>query len=66
MKLSSEQLTQYRNDGFTTVPDFFNPAEVAAMQAEVRRLKDAGLLNNVATEGDGRGQSPDLSARAEE
>jgi ectoine hydroxylase-related dioxygenase (phytanoyl-CoA dioxygenase family) len=54
MKLSPEQITQYRTEGYTTVPDFFDTAEVAAMQAELQRLKDDGLLNNVATEGDGK------------
>jgi phytanoyl-CoA hydroxylase len=54
MKLSSEQLSQYRSDGYTTVPNFFDTAEVAAMQAELQRLKDDGLLRNVATEGDGK------------
>ena len=54
MKLSSEQLSQYRSEGYTTVPDFFDAAEVAAMQAELQRLKDDGLLHNVATAGDGK------------
>lgn len=54
MKLSPEQLAQYRSEGYTTVPDFFDAAEVAAMQAELQRLKDDGLLRNVATEGDGK------------
>jgi phytanoyl-CoA hydroxylase len=53
MKLTPEQLTQYRNDGYTTVPDFFNAKEVAAMQAELQRLKDEGLLHNIARTGDG-------------
>ena len=54
MKLTSEQLTQYRNDGYTTVPDFFNQEEVTAMQAELQRFKDAGMLRNVARAGDGQ------------
>ena len=57
MKLTSEQLTQYRNDGYTTVPDFFNKKEVTAMQAELQRLKDNGLLRNVARAGDGKTES---------
>jgi hypothetical protein len=57
MKLTFEQLTQYRNDGYTTVPDFFDKKEVAAMQAELQRLKDDGLLNNVARLGDGQTKS---------
>lgn len=54
MKLSPEQLSQYRSEGYTTVPDFFDAAEVAAMQAELQRLKDDGLLRNVSTAGDGK------------
>jgi hypothetical protein len=54
MKLSAEQLAQYRNEGYTTAPHFFDQEEVAAMQAELQRLKDEGLLNNVATAGDGK------------
>jgi phytanoyl-CoA hydroxylase len=53
MKLTLEQLTQHRNDGYTTVPDFFNQKEVAAMRAELQRFKDEGLLNNVSRLGDG-------------
>lgn len=54
MELSLKQLTQYRIDGYTTVPDFFNQNEVAAMQAELQRLKQNGLLRNVARDGDGK------------
>ena len=54
MKLTPEQLTQYRRDGYTTVPDFFTPKEVAAMQAELQRFKNDGLLRNVARDGDGK------------
>ena len=54
MKLSSEQLSRFRTEGYATVPDFFDAAEVAAMQAELQRLKDDGLLRNVATAGDGK------------
>lgn len=53
MKLTSEQLHQYRTDGYTTAPDFFDRQEVAAMQTELQRLKDDGLLHNVARAGDG-------------
>jgi phytanoyl-CoA hydroxylase len=54
MKLTLEQLSQYRRDGYTTVPDFFNQQEVAAMQTELQRLKDDGLLHNIARAGDGQ------------
>ncbi len=36
-----------------TAPDFFNAREVSAMQAELQRLKDEGLLHNVARGADG-------------
>lgn len=51
MKLSEAQLTQYREAGFLALPEFFSPSETAAMQAEVQRLMDTGLLRNVATDG---------------
>jgi len=54
MKFTSAQLTQFREEGYTTAPHFFNEKEVAAMQAELGRLKEDGLLRNVATEGDGK------------
>ena len=54
MKLTLEQITQFRNDGYTTVPDFFSPKEVLAMQNELQRFKDTGILRNVAREGDGK------------
>jgi phytanoyl-CoA hydroxylase len=57
MKLSSEQLAQYRNEGYTTAPDFFSPKEVAAMQTELQRLKDEGLLRNVIPGADGKAPS---------
>ena len=57
MTFTPAQLAQYRQDGFTTVPDFFNDQEIRAMQAELQRLKQDGLLHNVATEGDGQTQS---------
>ncbi len=50
MKLTLEQLTQYRHDGYTTAPDFFSQKEVSAMQTELQRLKAEGLLHNVAQE----------------
>ena len=53
MKLTPEQLAQYRNEGYIAIPDFFTPKEVAAMQAELQSLKDQGLLKNIARAGDG-------------
>jgi ectoine hydroxylase-related dioxygenase (phytanoyl-CoA dioxygenase family) len=61
MKLSAEQLAQYRNDGYTTAPHFFNEKEVAAMQRELQRFKDEGLLRNIACEGDGKTESKSVA-----
>ena len=50
---SEQQLEQFRTDGYVIVPGFFDEREVAAIQAEMDRLKRDGLIYNVATEGDG-------------
>lgn len=47
------QVEQFRQEGYVAVPDFWTAPEVAAMQAELERLKRDGLLRNVATDGDG-------------
>ena len=57
MIFSPEQTEQFRTQGYVAVPDFWNAREVAALQAELERLKRDGKLRNVATEGDGRTQS---------
>jgi len=49
-----EQIQQFREQGYVAVPHFWNEREVAAMQAELERLKRDGLLRNVATDGDGK------------
>lgn len=51
--LTSDQITQFRERGYVVVPHFFDKDEVRLMQAEIERLKHAGLLHNVATDGDG-------------
>jgi len=53
MKLSEEQLSQFRTKGYLVLPDFFSPDEVHALQADVARLQQAGYLRNVRREGDG-------------
>jgi phytanoyl-CoA hydroxylase len=55
--LSAAQVQQFRSGGWLAVPDFFAAREVAALQAEVRRLQAVGRLRNVATTGDGRTHS---------
>lgn len=58
MKFTTAQLDQYRNEGYTTAPEFFDSEEIAAMRAELERFKRDGLLNNVATLGDSKTQAP--------
>ena len=48
-----EQIDQFHREGYTVVPAFFDPDEVALLQAEVARLLEAGRLRNVRTEDDG-------------
>jgi ectoine hydroxylase-related dioxygenase (phytanoyl-CoA dioxygenase family) len=57
MRFSDEQVQQFRTEGYLAVPDFWSTTEVAAMQAELERLKRDGLLHNVATDGDGKTHS---------
>ncbi|HVF09834.1 MAG TPA: phytanoyl-CoA dioxygenase family protein, partial [Abditibacteriaceae bacterium] len=57
MTFTPSQLEQFQQQGYLAVPDFWNAREVAAMQAELERLKRDGLLRNVATDGDGRTHS---------
>lgn len=57
MVFTEAQIAQFREQGYVAVPDFWTERETAAMQAETERLKQHGLLRNVATEGDGRTHS---------
>jgi ectoine hydroxylase-related dioxygenase (phytanoyl-CoA dioxygenase family) len=56
-QLTAEQVQAFQTRGYVAVPDFWQPREVAAMQAEMERLKAEGLLRNVATDGDGKTHS---------
>jgi len=51
---TNEQVEQFRSLGYVAVPNFWDEREVAAMQQELRLLQKAGLLRNVATDGDGK------------
>jgi ectoine hydroxylase-related dioxygenase (phytanoyl-CoA dioxygenase family) len=53
MQFSREQVQQFRELGYVAVPEFWSPREVAAMQAELARLRREGYLRNVATDHDG-------------
>ena len=54
MSLSNEQVNLFRDNGYVTVERFFTPDEARAMQLEIDRFKRAGLVRNVATDGDGK------------
>lgn len=54
MQFTPEQINQFKEQGYLAVPEFWNADEVRAMQLELKRLQDDGLLNNVATDGDGK------------
>ncbi|MDQ2799239.1 MAG: phytanoyl-CoA dioxygenase family protein, partial [Armatimonadota bacterium] len=57
MIFTPEQVQQFQEQGYVALPDFWNASEVAALQAELERLKREGKLRNVATEGDGKTHS---------
>ena len=54
---SPDQVEKFRTEGWVAVPDFWTAQEVAAMRAELDRLKTEGMLRNIATEGDGKTES---------
>ncbi|MBI4551213.1 MAG: phytanoyl-CoA dioxygenase family protein [Candidatus Latescibacteria bacterium] len=60
MIFTRPDIQQFREQGYVIKPKFFNKREVAALQAEVVRLKDNGFLRNVATDGDGKTHSTAL------
>jgi phytanoyl-CoA hydroxylase len=53
MQLTKEQIEQFTEQGYLTVEDFFDSTEIAAIQADVKRLQEEGRLRNVLTIGDG-------------
>lgn len=55
--ITADQAAFFREQGYLQVPHFFDAREVAAMQAEIRRLVELGKLRNVATDGDGSTKS---------
>jgi ectoine hydroxylase-related dioxygenase (phytanoyl-CoA dioxygenase family) len=55
--LSAQQIEQFRTKGYCVAANVFSPREVAALQADVERLKGLGKLRNVTTEGDGKTHS---------
>ncbi|NQU41460.1 MAG: phytanoyl-CoA dioxygenase family protein [Lentisphaerae bacterium] len=61
MSLTTEQLAQYKQEGFVALSEFFTADEVAVMQAELERVCQQGLAYNVATDGDGKTPSTSQS-----
>jgi ectoine hydroxylase-related dioxygenase (phytanoyl-CoA dioxygenase family) len=53
MKITAEQIQQFKREGYTIVHEFFDAQEVALMRGDLERLVAEGKLRNVATEGDG-------------
>ena len=52
-QFTPEQIEHFQTQGYLADPDFWSAEEVRAMKIELERLKDEGLLRNVATTGDG-------------
>lgn len=57
MELTPQQVSQFCKEGYVTVAQFWDADEVAALQAELERLRRDGKLRNVATDGDGKTHS---------
>ena len=57
MTLSTEQVQQFKEQGYTLAPGFFNDREVQALRTELDRFIQEGLLRNVCTDGDGKTHS---------
>lgn len=51
--LTDAQVKTFRQNGFLAVDGFFDARETAALQADVKRLRENGFLRNVHTLGDG-------------
>lgn len=55
--LTTQQIKQFKEEGYVLVEGFFNTAEVKAMQAELERFRQEKLAQNVATDDDGKTHS---------
>jgi phytanoyl-CoA hydroxylase len=60
MSLTPTQIQQFMTQGYTVVPGFFSAREVAALQADVERLKQLGKLRNVCPGGAANAQKVNL------
>jgi ectoine hydroxylase-related dioxygenase (phytanoyl-CoA dioxygenase family) len=56
---TSQQVAQFKSEGYVAHPTLFSKDEVAAMVVELERFKLEGLGRNVATAGDGSTPSPE-------
>ena len=50
-------INQFRNDGYTSLPQLFTEGEIKVLQREVERFRQLGLGRNVRTDGDGETHS---------
>lgn len=57
MSLQNRQIQQFKTQGYLAVESFFSAREVAALQADLARLRRVGAFRNVATDGDGKTNS---------
>jgi ectoine hydroxylase-related dioxygenase (phytanoyl-CoA dioxygenase family) len=57
MPLTEANVKQFKEQGYTTVPDFFSDRDIAAIRAELDRLRNSGAFRNVSTESDGKTHS---------
>ena len=58
--LTLSETQDFLDHGFVAVAEFFDETEIAAMRAEIGRLRRIGRLRNVATDGDGETPSREL------
>jgi ectoine hydroxylase-related dioxygenase (phytanoyl-CoA dioxygenase family) len=58
MLIDDQKATQFREHGYTAVEKFFDDREVAAMQAEVQRWREEGLLRDVTPKEEGATDAP--------
>jgi ectoine hydroxylase-related dioxygenase (phytanoyl-CoA dioxygenase family) len=57
---TQSEIDQFRRQGWVARDEFWTAREIAAMRAELDRLKAGGLLRNVATAGDSKTRSTEL------
>jgi phytanoyl-CoA hydroxylase len=55
--LSEKEVTQWKNDGYVIIENFFSTEQTNCMRKELESMINAGLGSNVATDGDGKTKS---------